>query len=737
MKLIKYFFFFCCIFFSLSSFSQQRNLKQILQHIQKTQGEIRVGLVLGGGGAKGLAHIGVIKVLEEAGIRVDYVGGTSMGGLVGGLYALGNSPEQLDSIVDQMEWDRLLSDELSRRELPMDEKMDVNRYVLSLPLVGFIPNLPRGVVNGQLIKNELSKLSWVANDVFDFSLLPIPFFCLGTDIENGEAVVLDKGRLASALRATMSIPSVFEPVEYRGRLLVDGGLVNNYPVDVMRKKGMNFIIGVNVGDDRLKKDDIENVLQVMEQATMFYGDISLKKNIKNTDLYIRPDISGLSVLDFSDTDEIIGRGEKVARKHMDEFRLIASFLRTQRDKQRNTQELIQSDTLLLSQVNILGSNQKSKSFIRSRLQLEFPGYYTIDEVNEAVNRVYYSGFFQNISYDLVKTKDAYVLELRLKHKTTDLFRLGGHYDDYNKAALLLNIRKNDFLFEGSKTNLSFILGQNPAISASYLLDRGSKIGLGLKSSYSNRELRTYNDDFTNVTSSFFHTFYNIDLLGYTNFVNNRRLSFGGRYEYFHLSSNVSYIPDLRYSASFIHLFADYAIDYYDDGVYPTQGLRADIHASQIYNADYAPMIRLRAELEAAIPLGTQKIIFQPGLTLGSQFGDYVNYPYLFLVGGQNVRIYQNMVDFAGMAYTSQVTPHMAIATSKFRWNFHKKHYLFLIQNMGVFNSQINHLFTDSKLYYGGALGYSLNSLIGPIDLSISSSNQGPSSYLILAIGYWF
>lgn len=126
---------------------------------------------------------------------------------------------------------------------------------------------------------------------------------------------------------------------------------------------------------------------------MFYGDISLKKNIKNTDLYIRPDISGLSVLDFSDTDEIIGRGEKAARKHMDEFRLIASFLRTQRDKQRNTQELIQSDTLLLSQVNILGSNQKSKSFIRSRLQLEFPGYYTIDEVNEAVNRVYYSGFF--------------------------------------------------------------------------------------------------------------------------------------------------------------------------------------------------------------------------------------------------------------------------------------------------------------------------------------------------------
>jgi NTE family protein len=732
--------FFLILFFMyllLPKLQAQQKLNYILSHLQETDGEIRVGLVLGGGGAKGLAHIGVIKVLEEEGIKVDYVGGTSMGGLVGGLYALGNDAESMDSIVDQMDWDKLLNDQLTRLDLPMDEKADVNRYLLTLPLIGFIPNLPRGLVNGQLIKNELSKLAWAANDIFDFSLLPIPFFCVGTDIETGKAVTMDKGRLASALRATMSIPTIFEPVMYKNHLLVDGGLVNNYPVDIMRKKGMNFIIGVNVGNDLMKKNEITNAMDVLEQSTAFYGAIQLRANIKATDLYIRPDISGLSVLDFSNSDEIIRRGEEAARRKITQIRMLAKYLKKQHKKLTPKPRLIQSDTLQLAEVKILGSNIKSKSFIRSRLQLRVPGRYSIDQINNAVNRVYYSGFFKNISYDLMHRTDGYVLELRLTQRSSNLFRVGGHYDDYNRASLLLNVRLHNLVLEGSKTNLSFILGQNPAIFGEYMFDRGAKLGAALGASYSNRELRRYNENFTEVTSSFYYTFYNVDLYGYTNFVNNRRFSFGAKYEYFRTAANVNYIPDFTYSSSFFHLYGKYRIDYYDDGVYPTHGIRAQASATQMVSASNAPMLRIRGDVETALPFLSERFVIQPGVSFGAQFGDYKSYPYEFLIGGQNVGIYQNMVTFVGMEYTSYIAPYMFILRSNFRWNFKGKHYVFVLGQAGFIEHDIMDLFTMNKLNYGGALGYSLNSLIGPIDFSISTSSQGPNSHLLLAIGYWF
>ena len=216
--------------------------------------DLKVGLVLSGGGAKGLAHIGVLKVLEEAGVRIDYIGGTSMGAMVGALYAAGYSANELDSIFRQLDFDKLLQDKTSRRAKSLHERYIYDRYAVALPFNNFKVGLPRAVSKGQNIYNEFVKLLYPVNEIYDFSQLPIPFLCVATDIETGKGVVLENGFLPQAIQASGSFPSLFDLVEIDGKWLTDGGIADNYPVDEVKKKGMDIIIGVDVQSPLAKRE---------------------------------------------------------------------------------------------------------------------------------------------------------------------------------------------------------------------------------------------------------------------------------------------------------------------------------------------------------------------------------------------------------------------------------------------------------------------------------------------------
>ena len=301
-----------------------------LNAIDSNMKPMSIGLVLSGGGAKGLAHIGVLKVLEREGIPIDYIGGTSMGGLVGGLYAAGYTPEQLDVISHDLPWKKLLADEKERRDLSAQEKYDFDRYLLSLPMTGFIPGLPKGLKEGQLVINVLNKLTWSVNDINDFSELPTPFFCIATDIETGDTVLIEHGDLPKSLRATMSIPSIFNPIEINGKTVIDGGIVNNFPVDVMLAKGLDYVIGVDVGAPLYKENEITSVLNILDQISSFHQQDRYHTNVKLTDLYINPDINGLSAMSFDDVTDVVKRGEVAAMLHIDEIRKLASEIKKQR-----------------------------------------------------------------------------------------------------------------------------------------------------------------------------------------------------------------------------------------------------------------------------------------------------------------------------------------------------------------------------------------------------------------------
>ncbi len=209
----------------------------------------KVGLVLSGGGAKGLAHIGVLRAMEKAGLTPDYITGTSMGSIVGGLYAIGYSADEIDSIVSTVDWDELLTNEIPLSDIAIEEKEYYGRYIAELPIEGVKVSLPKGLIEGQKLTELLTRLTRPAHGISDFSKFPIPFACVAANIETGLPEVLNKGFLPEAIRASMSIPTVFTPIEIDDKLLVDGGLVRNFPVQEVLDMGADIVIGVFVSSD--------------------------------------------------------------------------------------------------------------------------------------------------------------------------------------------------------------------------------------------------------------------------------------------------------------------------------------------------------------------------------------------------------------------------------------------------------------------------------------------------------
>ena len=459
---MKLFFTFLFILSTIIGLSQSTSDTNVLVN-DVPDIPLRVGLVLRGGGAKGIAHIGVLKVLEEEGIYVDYVGGTSMGGLIGGLYASGYSPAELEELVKSMPWAKLLADEPVRRDLPLDEKIDYDEYLMSLPVVGFVPGLPKGLKRGQLVLNYISKLTWNVADINNFEELPIPYFCVATKLENGDTMVIDKGNLPIAMRATMSIPSVFEPIEVNGEFVIDGGLVNNFPVDIMLEKtGVDYVIGVDVGAPLYKAEEITSIVSILDQTSSFHGQEKFRSNKRLTDLYIQPDITGLSALSFEDIDSIILRGEVAARAYIVEIRSLSKSMNDNKLKYTTFRSEKRSDTVYISDIDIKGLEKVSSKMVIGRLGLNIPGANSIENINMAIDRLYSSKFFSKIDYKLIEDNDYYILEVQIEEKTENLFQLGANYNSETQGLLKINLTFHNLLIKGSKMSFSLGLGKNPA-----------------------------------------------------------------------------------------------------------------------------------------------------------------------------------------------------------------------------------------------------------------------------------
>ncbi|MEG2102722.1 MAG: patatin-like phospholipase family protein, partial [Flavobacterium sp.] len=341
----------------------------------------KIGLVLSGGGAKGFAHIGVLKVLEEAGIKIDYIGGTSMGSVIGGLYASGYNASQIDSIFKRTNFDELINDYIPRSSKNFYGKKNDELYAIVLPFSNFKIGIPEALSKGMYNYNLLSSLTRNVRHVRDFNKLPTPFLCIGTNIETGEEVLLNKGNLVQAMMASAAFPSLFTPVEIDGNLLVDGGVVNNYPIKEVRNLGADIIIGVDVQDDLLNRKNLKNATRILVQITNLQSIEKMKSKVKDTDIYIKPDIRDYGVISFDKGEEIIRKGEEASFAVYEKLKSLVN----EDNFYKKPKLKIASDTLKIAKINSDNLENYTKEYIRGKLRFKPESTITYADLKTGIN----------------------------------------------------------------------------------------------------------------------------------------------------------------------------------------------------------------------------------------------------------------------------------------------------------------------------------------------------------------
>ena len=391
------------IFFFHWSFSQEPERKNP-----------RVGLVLSGGGAKGLAHIGVLKTLDSLGVRIDYVAGTSMGAVIGGLYASGYTGKQLDSIVTSTKFDLLISDEVPRKSKTFYERKNAEKYALSLPFSNFKIHLPSSISRGQNVFNLLSKLTLDVTEIDDFSKLPIPFYCIATDMKTGQEVILDRGNLAQAIAASSALPTLYQPVTLDNKVLMDGGIVNNYPIMGLESKNLDIIIGIDVQDNLLEIYELESVSNIMIQINNFRAAKEMKDKSKLTDVYIKPEVSGFSVVSFKDGTKIMNQGQIATLQYLEELKTIAkaqSFTKTEAI-------IPDFDKIKINDISISGLEKYTPSYVRGKLRFRTGETISFDDFSKGVNNLIATNNLDSFYINfLLRVKDIISVRKLRKQKT--------------------------------------------------------------------------------------------------------------------------------------------------------------------------------------------------------------------------------------------------------------------------------------------------------------------------------
>ncbi len=402
----------------------------LAQRVAGTSAKPRIGLVLSGGGARGLAHVGVLKVLEELRVPVQCVTGTSMGAIVGGAYAAGTPPAELEAFVRNADWDEVFRDSPPRTEVSMRRKIDEYKTLFA-PEYGVKRSglvLPKGVVAGVSIEGFFRRLTQPAVDIDDFDKLPIPFRAVAADIETGEAVVLSHGSLSRAMRASMSVPGALSPVEIDGRLLVDGGIANNLPIDEARKLCGDVIIAVNISTPALKRSEITSGLSVAGQLINFLGKVNVERQLKSLgsrDVLIAPDLGDISAASFERSADAIRIGEQAARALADSLARY-SVSPEQYAALRRRQVAERKPLGSVQEIRFEGLRRTNPEVLRA-LVYSRPGEpLTEEKVSADLRRIYGRGDFESIDYH-IRSEDGrrvMVIEPREKEWGPDYLRFG-------------------------------------------------------------------------------------------------------------------------------------------------------------------------------------------------------------------------------------------------------------------------------------------------------------------------
>ncbi|QAA83259.1 patatin [Aequorivita sp. H23M31] len=724
----------------------------------KNSDDLKVGLVLSGGGAKGLAHIGALKVIEEAGIRIDYIGGTSMGAIIGALYASGYTATELDSIFMQTDFKMLIQDDIPRGSKTFYEKKESEKYALILPFENFKIGLPSGLSKGQNVYNLLSRLTTHVSSISDFSKLPIPFFCVATNVETGKEVILDHGYLPQAVSASGALPSLFRPVVIDDKVLIDGGVVNNYPVDEVLAKGMDVIIGVDVQDTLRGREGLQSAFQVLVQINNFKTISDMVAKREKTDVYIHPNIEDFSAISFDAGKNIIESGEESANAQLERLEQIAQHQKTSK---RERVAFETNDTIVIDDVNIQGNKKYTRSYVVGKLKLRPPVKMSYAEFSEGINNLSATGNFQSINYKLVTDSlGKNQLQIRLRENNSQMFlRFGAHYDNLFRTAALVNITRKRLITNNDIASLDLIAGDNLRYNFEYYIDKGYYWSVGFNSKYHFFQ--------TGVPLSFvdvdFPMLVNIPIneisIKYSDFTNQlyfetpfRRtflLGAGVEHKYLrYLSETIgtksNNLPRTIFeSTNYYSTYGFLKYDSYDNSFFPTSGayFSGDFHwylFANGLNEDFKPFSIAKAKIGYA-----HKIFDRISVHLTTEGGFKLGGPETttldFALGGYGFKEMNNIIPFLGYEAISLRGNTYLKSSITFDYEIFRKNHI----NVGANIANVgNDLFEKDQWidrigYSGFSVGYGLETLLGPMELKYSYSPELKQNTWFVALGYRF
>ena len=440
------------------------------QEPSEGQEPIRVGLALSGGGAKGLAHVGVLEALEEAGVYVDVVTGTSMGSVVGGLYAIGLSTDSIRSVIASVDWPVVLNDRIERRRRFLHQRRLGERAILNVPIEGGSLGLPAGATAGSNIIRLAELATWPAATVRSFGDLPRDFAAVATDIETGEAVTMTGGVLSEVMRASIGIPGAIEPFELEDRLLVDGAVARNLPASDARALGADVVICSDVSDVLAAREDLASLVDVLDQVVNLSMRRSNVVQRRFCDILVRPDVEGISGLAFDRFDDWIQRGREAAEDHRAAFEEVAD--------RRGPAALplplaFLTDSAQVGRVVVEGTDRpRAERLVREELGIAPGDHITPAELSRRLSDLDATGLFGLVRYRLDRTGGSVTLTVHVEERAQNRLGVGLRYDDERRAALLFSTTFYNVLRYGSVTRLDLRVGEETRAAVSYLRRRG-------------------------------------------------------------------------------------------------------------------------------------------------------------------------------------------------------------------------------------------------------------------------
>ena len=734
---------------------------------------LKVGVVLGGGGAKGAAHIGVLKYIEEMGIPVDYVAGTSMGSIIGGFYAMGYTPDELTKLIGGMDWSAYIGNKIDRTMMSEEMRQRNSTMLLHVPFSDeslfdknpnstFISQLPSAYVNNSSLINLFNDLCVGYQEEMDFNDLPIPFACVATDMITGDEVVLRSGSVPTAMRASMAIPGVFSPVQIDDKVLVDGGLVNNFPADVLREMGADIVIGVEVTSTKdVTIDDLQSLPQVFARLLINSTSAKRVENRELCDVHIIPDVSGYGMLSFTPSaiDDLVDRGYKRAGDFHDQLLSVkravdasAGHPVSKRLHAPHAKNLTRESVLVRS-VTINNVSDRDSRWLIRKGGLKVGSYYSERDIEKAMNVYRGTGCFDEVTYQVKESdsihqnnrlSDAYDLSINMKPAKPHVLGMGVRYDTEDGAAILFNIGLNEKRFNGSKLNFSARLSYNPRLNLTYTYSRSSLANINLAYDYRNEHFSMRYDNRRSMNLRYYQ---------------HKASGYISQFHLLNVSTNVglSYVSttfdlftvDQEFDTVFfapnkmLTPFVDIKYDNLDDAYFAKHGIRARLfgryHIDTKNFKDKFPALSL--SFQSYITPGGGRFTFIPQVygyyVLGSP--EYFN---LFGVFGGQIesRHFDQQMPFVGYASVESGSDVLSVLRCDLRYNIYKQHYLTVMYNHLInsyWGEPINEWFNNSA--QGAGLQYSYNSFLGPISLTAHWSRRYSENHFgaYFSFGYTF